>query len=229
MRSGAGAPQLKVFGTAVVALVVGLTTASCSEDGPPEAGPRPSATPGSAAAPSMTFEEAYRRLPMEGTKDLPITWELSGAPTTGEVLAARRGLVFFYWLLQATDWTSIIPVGRFVYSDRYYQKILAPVATTSDTENPSIGPLWIKYMGIEKTGPDRATVTFCSDLGYWHGAENKDFKVRKNRANIESYELQKIQPGDGAQRWVADRRLDPDVSRDPKYDAECRKWARHQP
>ena len=229
MRSGAGPARLKIFGTVAVAVTVGFTAVSCSGDGPPADRTAPSTTPASAPAPSMTVEEAYRKVPMDGTKDLPVAWDLAGAPDTEETLAARRALVYRYWLSQATDWTPIVPLGKFIFTDSYYQDILAPFEKTTDEENPSIGPIWIKYMGVEKTGPDTATVTFCTDLGHWHEAERVNYKVRKNRANLESYEMKRIRTGDGEQRWVADRVLDPHNDLKPKYGDACTKFATHQP
>jgi hypothetical protein len=44
-------------------------------------------------------------------------------------------------------------------------------------DNPSIGPLWVKVMGVEQAGPDQATVTFCNDIGYWRGTDGKNAKV----------------------------------------------------
>jgi hypothetical protein len=176
----------------------------------------------------MTFEEAYQKLPMDGTKDLPIVWDLSQVPDTEEVLAARRSLVFLYWEWSSTDWTSVIPIGRFLYTDKLYRLTLAPFADVTDNSNPSRGPLWVKTMGVEKIGPDQVRVTFCTDRGHWRGVEDKP-EVRKNRANLESYVMKYVQTGDGESRWLADRHFDNDGDREPKYGAECTKWAQHQP
>ncbi|WP_412749649.1 hypothetical protein [Krasilnikovia sp. M28-CT-15] len=176
----------------------------------------------------MTFEEAYRKLPMDGTKDLPITWDLSGAPDTDEVLAARRGLAFEYWLDQATDWTPIIPIGRFTVTEERYEKLLAPYAKISAAENPMIGPIWVKVMGVEKNGADQATVTFCTDHGYWRHAKDSP-QVRKDRANLESYQMKNVESGDGEHHWRVDGLIDNDGTREAKYGAQCTKWAQHQP
>lgn len=173
---------------------------------------RQSPGPAEIAIPSLAFEEAQQKLPTDGTKDLPITWYLQGAPDTDEILAARQSLAYSYWLNQATDWTLIIPVGRFVYTEAYYEKLLAPYATTSAAENPLIGPIWVKVMGVEQTGTDQATVTFCTDLGYWRHTEDKP-QVRKDRANLESYVLANVDSGDGERHWLTDRRIDNDGDR----------------
>ncbi|WP_430781408.1 hypothetical protein [Actinoplanes sp. G11-F43] len=214
-----------MFIAAALAVTVGLTTASCSDDGTPTVADTPSAAPPSAAGPVMTAEEAYQKLPMDGTKDLPITWEPSGAPETDEVLAARRALVLHYWLFQATDWPPIIQVGRQLYSDRYYQKLLAPYADPKPVDNPSVGPIWIKYMGSEPAGSGKVMVTFCADLGYWHGAKETGAKVREERAILESYLMEQTPD----QRWVADGRLDNHVDLEPKYGDDCAEFAKHKP
>ncbi|GLW32524.1 hypothetical protein [Actinoplanes regularis] len=228
MRSGTGPSGLKVFAAAVVAVTVGLAATGCTGDNAPGAETTPSSASSSAAGPSMTFEEAYRKVPMDGTKDLPITWDLAGAPDTGEVLAARRSLAYNYWLDQATDWTPIIPIGRFVYTEEFNEKFLAPYATTT-SDDPLVGPIWVKVMGVEQTGPDQARVTFCTDLGYWHHAQTKDAEVRAKRGTVQSYVMENVESGDGERHWLADRMLDPDVDRQAKYGTACTKWAQHQP
>ncbi|BFU46672.1 hypothetical protein [Krasilnikovia sp. MM14-A1004] len=228
MRIGAGLSRLKVVAVPAVAVTVGLVTASCTGDDRPGDKAPPSAVSSSAAGSSMTFEEAYRKLPMDGTKDLPNTWDLSGAPDTDEVLAARRGLVFSYWLGQATDWTPIVPIGRFVSTDEWYDKSLAPFVKVSTAENPMIGPIWVNVMGVEKNGADQATVTFCTDHGYWRNAEASP-QVRKDRANLESYEMKNVVSGDGEHHWHVDKQIDNDRTREAKYGTQCTKWAQHKP
>ncbi|MEV4640400.1 hypothetical protein AB0J80_23955 [Actinoplanes sp. NPDC049548] len=226
MRTDAGSSGLKVFAVPVVAVTAGLMTASCTDD-QPVAKSTPPASSSSAAGPSMTFDEAYRRVPMNGTKDLRITWDLSGAPDTDEVLAARRSLAFMYWEGQATDWTPIIPVGRFVFTEGYYEKFLAPFANSSAVEDPLAGPIWVKFMGVEENGADQSTVTFCTDIGYWLRAKDNT-QVRKNRANLESYVVKSVESGEGERRWRGDRWINNDGSRKAKYGARCTQWAQHK-
>ncbi|WP_436532173.1 hypothetical protein [Actinoplanes sp. HUAS TT8] len=223
-----GLPRLKVLAAAVVAAAMGLTMVSCSGDDPPPDKPAPSA-PAGADGSSMTFDEAYRKVPMNGTAKLPISWELAGVPDVDDVLAARRSLAYSYWLYQEADWTSAIPLGKYVFTDRYYTKVLAPFATTSADSDPSVGPIWAKVMNVEKTGVDRSVVTFCTDVGYWHRASEKNPGVRKERGEVESYEMENVQTGDGGMRWLADRRLDPDPDRKAEYGAACADWAQHKP
>ncbi|GLY00647.1 hypothetical protein [Actinoplanes sp. NBRC 101535] len=207
--------------TTLLAVAVALTIAGCTDDSQPTT--EPVASP---ATPPLTFEEAYQQVPMDGTERLPITWELTGAPDTDEVLAARRSLAYEYWLSQATDWSPIIAVGRYFYTDEYYDRSLAPYATTV-SDNPYTGPIWAKVMGVEQTGTDHATVTFCADLGYWHTAQSKDAKVREARGSVQSYVMENITSADGEGHWLTAQRLDPDVDRRTKYGAECTKWAKH--
>ncbi|BCY08922.1 hypothetical protein L3i22_040100 [Actinoplanes sp. L3-i22] len=127
----------------------------------------------------MTFEEAYRKIPMDGIKDVPITWDLVGAPDTDEIIAARRSIAFTYWELQSTDRTPVIPIGRFVFTEAYYDKFLAPFAMSSAVEDPLIGPIWVKVMGVEQTGYSQTTVTFCTDLSYWHHTEERTSRYAK--------------------------------------------------
>ncbi|MEV4640399.1 hypothetical protein AB0J80_23950 [Actinoplanes sp. NPDC049548] len=228
MRTGAGSSWPNLLARTVVTVTVGLAVASCTDNRPADKA-TPSATSSSAARSSMTFEEAYRRVPMNGTNDLPITWDLAGAPHTDEILAARRGLAFSYWLGQATDWAPLIPIGRFIYTEEHYEKFLAPFAKSSSNDNPLIGPIWVKVMGVEQNGPDQSTVTFCTDLGYWHNAEAKDrAQVRKERANLESYVMKNVKSGDGEQHWRVDRQIDKDGSRKARYGGQCTEWAQHK-
>lgn len=215
--------QVRLFAAAVAALMAGLTTAGCTEDNPPPNGTTPSSSP------AMTFDEALQRLPMDGTTDVPITWDLAGAPETDEVLAARRSLVFTYAEETMPDKDSLTPVGRFLFTERYYQQILEPFESrTADSGSPMIGPIWVRFMGIEKNSANQATVTFCLDHGYWHWAKQSNAPVRKDRATLQTYVLEKVQTGDGETRWLTDRLRDNDGDREPQYGAECTKWAQHQ-
>ncbi|GLY00649.1 hypothetical protein [Actinoplanes sp. NBRC 101535] len=207
-------------------LTAGFTTASCTNEDPST--PTPSSAPDNAATPSLTFEEAYQKLPMDGTERLPITWDLAGAPDTAVVLAARRSLAYEYWIGQSTEWAPVIAIGRYFYTDRHYEKFLAPFATTT-SDNPRTGPVWSKVMGVEQSSTDQATVTFCTDLGYWHDTKDTDFTVREKRGTIQSYVMENVESGDGERHWLADRVLDPDADREAKYGKACTAWARHKP
>ncbi|WP_231953521.1 hypothetical protein [Actinoplanes derwentensis] len=204
--------------------MVVLATAGCTDTDEPV---NPGASASSAPT-SMTFDEVYRILPMDGTRDLPISWDLSQVQDTDEILAARRSLAFLKWLDASTDWPSVIPIGRFLFTERSYQATLEPFINATDTNDPRIGPIWVKTVGVETNGPDQVTVTFCTDIGYWRNTSEKS-QVRRDRANLESYEMHYVQTSDGQRRWLADRVSANDGKRGPKYDAECTKWAQHQP
>lgn len=229
MRSVRSNRRLTEFATALLTVTVLLISAACTDDGLGTPGANSSATaPENGAGTSMTFEEAHQKIPMDGTKDVPITWDLAGAADANYILAARQGLAYEYWLRQSINWTPVIPIGRFVFTEAYYRQFLAPFAMESAVGDPLIGPIWVKFMGIEQTGSGQTTVTFCSDLGYWRHAEEKGFTVRKDRANLESYVLIEVESGDGERHWLVDRLIDNDGDREPQYGAECTKWAQHR-
>jgi hypothetical protein len=220
--------QVKVRAAAGLAVMVALMTAGCTgSDEPPDVGASASSAPTGPAPSSMTVEEAYRQLPIDGPENAPITWDKAPEPEPGEVLAARRSLAFWYWERSSTDWTTIIPIGRFLFTDRFYQQSLAPFADVTNNEEPSSGPLWVTTMGVEKTGPDQARVTFCTDRGHWRDAGEPG--VPEDRANLESYVLKYEQTGDGERRWLTDSLIDNAVDREEQYGAECTKWAQHRP
>jgi hypothetical protein len=213
---------------AVFIITTALVVTGCTDsDEPPNAGTSASSAPSGPAPSSMTFEEAYAKLPIDGPANAPITWEKSPEPESEEVLAARRSLALWYWERSSTDWTAIVPIGRFLFTDRFYQQSLAPFADVTDNEKPSSGPLWVKTMGVEKTGSDQARVTFCTDRGHWRDAGVT--QVPENRANLESYILNYEQTGDGERRWLTDRLIDNAIDRKAQYGAACAKWAQHQP
>jgi hypothetical protein len=219
---------VKLRAAAVLAVMTTLVTAGCTGSGEPEqAGTPASSAPSGPATSSMTVEEAYRKLPLDGPANAPITWEKSPEPEPAEELAARRGLAFWYWERSSTDWTPIVPIGRFLFTDRFYQESLAPFADVTDNKEPSSGPLWVRTMGVEKTGPDQVRVTFCTDRGHWRDADEPD--VPQDRANLESYVLKFEQTGDGERRWLTDSLIDNAVDREAQYGAECTKWAQHRP
>ena len=43
----------------------------------------------------------------------------------------------------------IVPIGRFLFTDKFYQQSLAPFADVTDNKEPSSGPLWVKTMGVD--------------------------------------------------------------------------------
>ena len=220
---------MKRRAAAVLAVMMTLVTAGCtgSDESPSTGAPASSASSGPAPS-SMTFEEAYRKLPIDGTKDTPITWETPQEPDSEEVIAARRTLAFWYWHRSTTGWASTRPIAPFVFTDRLYQTALAPSADDTVNNDPSSGPLWVKTMGVEKTGPDQARVTFCTDRGHWRDAGDEP-DVPQDRANLESYVLKLEQTGDGERRRLTDSLIDNAVDREAQYGAECTKWAQHQP
>lgn len=178
----------------------------------------------------MTFEEAYQKVPMDGVGDLKISWDVPPAVDVNEVAAARRIIAYDYWRNQATDWTTIIPIGRFLYTEWWYQQVLAKAETGPISGDPFVGPIWVKFMGVEKLGPDKARVTFCTDIGWWHQTSWDRTKPRKERATLESLIMEDIQTGDGERRWLANQHFNPDGDeRKAKYGAECTKWAQHKP
>ncbi len=210
---------------AIVAVLTGLVVAGCTDDG---GDPPGSASPGLSAPPSMTFEEAYQRVPLDGTSGLKIFWELPEGADTDEVLGARRALAHVYWGSNAVDWTPVMATSRFLFTERYYQQVLAGLGG-SGAGDPYIGPIWVRFMGVEKLGPDQARVTFCTDIGWWFQSSWDKTDPRKDRANLESVVMENVTTGDGERRWLADQRWNPDADRAPEYGAQCSDWARHTP
>ena len=221
---------MKRCAVASVAVTVVLTITGCTgTDEPTNGGASPSSSAPGAPQSSMTFEEAHRKLPMDGTEGSPITWELSGVPDNEQLLAARRSLAFSYWLRGSADWSAIVPIGRFLYTERHYQEVLAPFATVTASENQSAGPLWVKAMGVEETGTDQVRVTFCTDIGWWHRKTEDTRRAREDRANLESYVVKHVQSDDAERRWLTDVQIDNAGDREQQYGAQCKQWARHQP
>ncbi|GAA4952827.1 hypothetical protein [Actinoplanes utahensis] len=214
---------MRVRAAAVAAVMVGLMTAGCTDtDGPSTVDTSSLPTPGGTAS-SMTYEEAYRRLPIDGTKEVPITWDLTRAPETDKVLAARRALAFNYWMWGSTDYRPIIPVGRMLVTEITYEVILKGVADVTD-HDPTTGPLRVKLMGVGDYGGSEVTVTFCTDRGRWRGPMNKG---GKNRAYLESYEMKRVESGDGQPRWLYLALTADTEDLKARYGAECTKWAQH--
>lgn len=176
----------------------------------------------------MTFDEAYRQVPIDGLGDLKIIWDSARGPDSEEVLGARRALAHGYWGSQATDWTPVMSTAPFLFTERYYQQVFAGVGT-SGAGDPYVGPIWVRLMEAETLAPGLARVTFCTDISWWLQSSWDGTKPRKDRANLESFIMEKVQADDGELRWLADRHLNPDIDREGKYGAECTEWAQHRP
>ena len=215
--------KVRVRAAAVAAVMVGSMTAGCTDtDGPSTVDTASSPTQGGTAS-SMTYEEAYQRLPIDGTKEVPITWDLTQAPETDKVLAARRALAFNYWRWGSIDYRPIIPVGRMLVTEITYETILKDVTDVTDND-PTTGPLRVKLMGVSDYGGSEVTVTFCTDRGRWRGAMNKG---GKDRAYLESYEMKRVGSSDGQSRWLFFVLTADTKDLKARYGAECTKWAQH--
>ena len=220
---------MRMFAAAVIALTLGLTTAGCTSGNP-----APDKTvPSNAAGPSLTFAEAYQQVPMNGTGAQPITWDLAGMPQTDEVLTAQRIVAYQQWLGRSQDWRPIVPLGHYFYTDALYTDVSAPFENAV-SNTPQIGPLWIKYMGAEQTGPNRVMVIFCTDIGWWHNTKEADDVHRKNRADLDVSVMTKVRTSDGEEHWLSDKGLgkaggEGNIPNRPKYEAQCTKWAQHTP
>ncbi|MFI1993418.1 hypothetical protein [Actinoplanes sp. NPDC020271] len=94
-----------------------------------------------------------------------------------------------------------------------------PFAAVSAEPDPSTGPTLVRLMGVEKSGADRSVVMFCTDLGYWHEAQQKKPGVRADRAVVESFVTENVPTGDGEKHWLVDRHFDPDTDRRDRADA----------
>ncbi len=181
-----------------------LMVAGCSPDTPPTPTPAPAASPT-----PMSREEAYAAVPLDGTADTPITWDLTAVKESTKVLAARHGLAHLYWQWGATDWTPIIPVAEALYLHVFYEQSWEPFAGVTDFTEPVNGPLRVKAMGEDKTSEGFPVVTFCTDRSRWGDSGDRpvlETYLIHSDARLGSY-------------FVADE------DAEAKYRTQCTEWA----
>ncbi|HWS31939.1 MAG TPA: hypothetical protein VN408_04260 [Actinoplanes sp.] len=212
--------------TSLVAAAAVLTTAGCTGADSPAA---PSPAVSGSAAPSLTYEEAVGRIPMDGTEQLKVHWDTSGVPDTDIVLAARRALAFDYWKSSVSDWTQVVPAGRPLVTETYYRTIMEQFAGSTDSGADHNGTVWLRTAGVDQIRPYQAKVVFCADIGHLRYSATESTAVRKKRAYLVEQDMQYVKTADGTSRWLFRGGGETEAATSATYGADCAKWAKHQP
>jgi hypothetical protein len=213
--------------TVVVALAAATVTAGCTDD-PGRPAPTPAPT---SSTPTLTYQEAYARIPLDGDPKAPVRWEVppvADAEQASATEAARRGVAFDYWWSAQPDQGQGGYLARYLYTAQLYDKLFGKLSPGPNAD-PNVGPVWVKVMGTEPTAPDEVWVTFCADIGWWHDGSKPADQHRAERDSLLSLQMRKVRQDDGEPRWLIDRWLDEDTDRKPRYGRQCTAWATHTP
>lgn len=220
-------------GTWASLLVVGLL-AGCMEpyDGEPEAM--------ETASPLLSYEEITARIPLSGTDEWPLFWEID---LFEDPLAAEAGRVpHYYEALTIMLDTQRIPDPEdlqlldYFLTEEYARRVRSwfPSSTPlpAGYDYLQTGPRWFRVVAVDiAPGGTEALVTSCMDLTWY--AHHPDGVPRDVGSTgwsegwgMISYTLHR-ETVDGDLRWRIARKHVAPSDHAKQYADECRRWADH--
>lgn len=214
------------FASAALAGVL-VVTGACSGQGGTKPPPR-------AAKPSsLSYDQAVRLIPLNGTKELPLTWRVPETDTAAEkeaVLAAQRYIALYHYLGSLEQPAQIARVSPQVATERLSKIDVGIYGSSDGNPDPSVGPLWIWMLDVSMDGSDKALIDLCFDFG-WYGnrSSTKDRPRKSRRASLQSIEVQRVRSTGQPPRWKA---ANFNIKADelaPRYAKQCNAWAKHTP
>lgn len=222
-------------GLVVASLVVVAVVSACDARQPPDV-PSESPVPSPAPTwfgPAISYEEAYRRIPMEGTEDVRLIWEvpeLSDPAESEAVLATRRFIAIDHFRGSVARPNEHAYLYQYVATRNYMQIYPAHGPDPRATNRPDVGTVWIWVMAVRRVAPDEIRVETCTDIGWLHEVPGPTEEPRLPRSPLEWYRVKLERGGDGVERWLVDG-VNPNADRDlgPEAVERCDSWATHTP
>jgi hypothetical protein len=192
---------------------------------PPPRGAKPS---------PLSYDQAVRLIPLNGTKELPLTWRLPEAGTAAEkeaTLAAQRYIALYHYLGSLERPAQMARVSPQVATERISKIDVGIYGSSDGNPDPSVGPLWIWMLNMSMDGSDKAFIGLCIDMGWWGDrSRTKDLPRKSRRASLQSIEVQRTQSAGQPPRWkAADFNNKADEKLAPRYAKQCTAWAKHTP
>ena len=220
-----------------VAITGTATSTSCTDDKPSDNRGKTSAAPSPTRWTSpFTDEQAFAKIPVDGTSNLPLVWRLptkTDAETTEIVLTARRFRALeFYGVSQSAPDPDLAYLYRHVATDSFVDGVAYQDGFEVDKPDPDPagGAMWIWVLGVERPSDTEAVVDMCLDYGWYHKRSEPNDIHRGYRAELESIRLKMVAENNAAARWKADRLFASDAERlRPTYGKQCDAWAKHTP
>lgn len=224
----------------VVFTAAGLVTA-CGPAGeaPDPPSPSPSAEPPSASptwwGPEISYEEAYRRIPIDGGAAVRLHWELPEVtdPDEAEALLATRRFIAldrYRGSLELPNTEAYL--YQYVATRRFVEDHFPPGGLGLDARNdPDVGTVWVWVMAVRRVAPNEIRVETCTDIGWLHEIPyHATDEPRLPRAVLEWYRVRRERAGDGVDRWLVDG-MNPHADGDlgPEAVERCDAWATHTP
>lgn len=212
-----------------VAVLMGLLVGGCTGTVEPQPGPSPTRW-----GPSLTYKEAYERIPLDGDPVSPLRWEQSALDDldlqTRTALRVARLLRSLDHHTSSQDYTDAY-LYQWVATDRRLEVMFPDGPPGSDGFGfpPSLGPTWIKVVGVERVSPHRVEVHVCEDRGWRAAQDSSEERPSPNRAFLWHFEVIEQVGIDGVERWLVDD-VWPDLDLlGPEARRECEEWAVHDP
>jgi hypothetical protein len=210
----------------VVWLLAGCTGADPSRLGEPSPAPW---------GPDLTDEEAFARIPLEGTEVVRLHWRLPDLddedPAAAAVLAARRFQSLGYYRNSQATPDADAYLYQWVATERMI-RVHYPDGRPADPDSPGLGAssgvVWIWVIEVEQPWPSEVFVHMCKDIG-WHGGENLELPKRAYRASLETLWVRRTVDDDGQVRWKVNG-VNPNSRSElgPELGQRCTEWATHE-
>lgn len=228
------ATRARIAAASIAAMVVLVSACTgVQEQLPPQpssAAPSPSPT---WFGPEITFEAAYERIPLAGTEDLRLIWEVPelADPDEAEALLATRRFMALDLVRH-----SVVKPNEYAYLYQYvathsYMDIYPPGGPDlRPTNRPDVGTVWIWVMAVRRLAPAEIQVETCTDIGWLHELPGPTDVPRMPRSPLERYRVLLERGGDGVERWLVDG-VNPNADDElgPEAVARCDSWATHTP
>jgi hypothetical protein len=214
---------------AAAAAVLAFTgaTAGCSGE-PPRATVVAGTTGGSSAA-----EQQLARVPLNGTDEAPIYWDLAVNPDptlADAVLAARRAQALEVVRESSVKPTGLAEVLPYVETPSLASADLLVWQQQVNTD-PMVGPVWIRVIDVSRRSVDEVLVGLCVDLRWRHPRSTRVAGAPKldHRVGILAAVVRRVGAPGPAQWLVDDLGTGAAGDMENRRGAECTSWATHSP
>lgn len=184
--------------------------------------------------PDLSAEEAFTRIPLAGTDQVPLHWEVPDFDTEDvaeAVLAARRfqALSVYRYSQPAPDAEAYL--YQWVATDRMIGVRFPDGPPDPDRPNPgqSRGPAWLRVLDTEQVGAAQVRVTICQDLGWLGEVDGSVDLPRHDRARHRHYAVVEQRPVDGSPHWLVNQVWAEWELVGAALRHECEEWATHDP
>jgi hypothetical protein len=211
----------------VPAAIAVVLPAGCVGSAPTGRSPEPSP---SLWGPAISAREALAQVPLDGTKEIPIHWELpetDDADESAAILTARRFRAVDFFRQSRRDWNAHAYLYQWLTIGDARDSIIRRFSTGSAEHGQRAGPVWIWVLDAERRTATEIHVHMCSDTRWVDFVERPVGDLpHGSKGRWQTYTVKLVATRDGA-RWLVDFVDDSRITdRGDRYD-RCDAWAGH--